>query len=375
MNAELQVAQRITRLTPFADVLAHIDANVAAIASRLADVSAGVGRVLAEDAVAASALPENAVALRDGWAVQSEMTSDAGSYSPAIMSAAKRVDSGETLPEETDAVAPLETIVLHGDRAEALAPIAPGDGVLAAQSDTTPGLMLRRAGEILRAGDAAVLAAAGLKTVSIRTPRIRVTRAGRANDNIIASCLLLLTSAINGAGGIVIPEPFGRPDMDGALRDETADAVIVIGGTGTGHNDNAVVTLARAGKVAFHGIGIGPGETAAIGAVGPKPVLLVPGRLDAALACWLLLGRIILARLAGRSEQDRPATARLSRKVTSSIGIAEVIPVLRNGDDIEPLASGYLPLQALARADGFILVPADSEGYPAGATVPVRPLP
>ena len=68
-------------------------------------------------------------------------------------------------------------------------------------------------------------------------------------------------------------------------------------------------------------------------------------------------------------------TARLSRKVTSAIGIAEMIPVRRDGGEVEPLASGYLPLQALARADGWILVAADSEGHPAGTVVSVRPLP
>jgi molybdopterin biosynthesis enzyme len=33
-----------------------------------------------------------------------------------------------------------------------------------------------------------------------------------------------------------------------------------------------------------------------------------------------------------------------------------------------------VPLTALAQADGWILVPADSEGYPPGTEVMVRPL-
>ena len=203
------------------------------------------------------------------------------------------------MPAGTDAVALIDAVVLRGQQAEIIAPVAPGDGVLAAASDITAGSVLRQAGERLRPSDAAVLAAAGVKTAAIRTPRIRVTSAGRANDSIIASALLLLISAINSAGGIAIPDPFGRPNLDAALRDATADAVIAVGGTGNGSDDHAVVDLGKSGTVAFHGIGIGPGETAAIGNVGTKPVLLIPGRLDAALACWLLLGARILARLAG----------------------------------------------------------------------------
>ena len=55
--------------------------------------------------------------------------------------------------------------------------------------------------------------------------------------------------------------------------------------------------------------------------------------------------------------------------------MAEVVPVRRVGDKVEPIAHGYMPLSALTRADGWILVPAESEGYSAGAPVSVFPLP
>ena len=104
-------------------------------------------------------------------------------------------------------------------------------------------------------------------------------------------------------------------------------------------------------------------------------MLLLPGRLDAALSVWLVVGRRMLARLAGSGEDEAGTTATLTRKVTSTIGLAEVVPVRRTGDGVEPLATKYLPLSALARSDGWILVPADSEGYSAGSQVEVRPWP
>jgi molybdopterin biosynthesis enzyme len=68
-------------------------------------------------------------------------------------------------------------------------------------------------------------------------------------------------------------------------------------------------------------------------------------------------------------------SARLSRKVASNLGLAELVPVrVRNGE-AEPLGSGYLPLQTIAQADGWILVAADREGHPAGTPVMVRPWP
>jgi molybdopterin biosynthesis enzyme len=108
---------------------------------------------------------------------------------------------------------------------------------------------------------------------------------------------------------------------------------------------------------------------------GQRPVLLVPGRLDAALAVWLTLGRHLVARLTGGFDDLQGTLALLTRKHASPLGLAEVVPVHQSGDQTEPIASGYWPMQALARANGWILVPSDSEGYPAGAEVVVRALP
>jgi molybdopterin biosynthesis enzyme len=55
--------------------------------------------------------------------------------------------------------------------------------------------------------------------------------------------------------------------------------------------------------------------------------------------------------------------------------LAEVVPVRRNDEGAEPLATKYLPLSVLTRSNGWILVPADSEGYSAGSRVQVRPWP
>jgi len=51
------------------------------------------------------------------------------------------------------------------------------------------------------------------------------------------------------------------------------------------------------------------------------------------------------------------------------------VPVRRNGENAEPLASKYLPLSSLSRSDGWILIPADSEGFAAGTPLRVRPWP
>ena len=82
--------QRIDRLTPLADVLARLDALLAPVAPRSAELSAARGRILAEDVIVASPIPPAARALRDGWAVPSDLTTDAGGYAPAPLPLALR---------------------------------------------------------------------------------------------------------------------------------------------------------------------------------------------------------------------------------------------------------------------------------------------
>ena len=354
---------------PLNDVLSRIDSRAAPVAPREIDVRAALGRTLAADVVA-SVQPEAALALRDGWAVPADATADAGSYAPAPLPSAVRVDVGEALPPSADAVAPLDAVMGHGERAEALAPVVAGDGVLPAGADagSEP---LRRTGERLRRTDAAALLGAGIKRVTIREPRVRVVRAGAAGA-VIDAAVALIAGAIEAEGGVARHE---AGSLEAALHDENVDAVIAIGGTGMGRNDTSVTTLARSGEVDCHGVGLMPGETAAFGRVGARPVLLLPGRLDAALAGWLVLGRRLLARLSGRAEDEPAIPVALARKVASTVGFAEVVPVRRRADAVEPLASGYLPLSAIARADGWILIPPESEGHPAGATVALRPWP
>jgi molybdopterin biosynthesis enzyme len=375
MVAQIEMAQHIARLTPLVDVLARIDAAVAPVSARPATPAEALGHILAADIVAAATKPDAALALRDGFAVSSEATTDASTYTPAALNAMlMRRDVGEELPAGSDAVAPLDAVAIQGTHAEILAPVAPGDGVLAAGADVAAGTILRRAGGRLRASDIVVLTAAGVTQVSIRTPQVRIVPT-RAGDSVIAATAGLIAHAVEALGALAVVSA-GKPgDLEAAFADDKSDAVIAIGGTGTGRSDASVRALARMGRVECHGIGLAPGETAAFGLVGARPVLLLPGRIDSALAVFLVIGRRVLARLAGSGDEETGMIMTLARKVSSTVGIAEVVPVRRRDGMAEPLATGYLPLRALAQADGWILVPPDSEGYPAGSSVMVRAWP
>jgi molybdopterin molybdotransferase len=372
---ELQTPQRIASLTPLDDVLVRINALVKPIAAqRIDDLRSALGRTAAEDIIIDAPVPPAAIALRDGWALSSHLTIDAGPYAPVSIPIAIRVDVGERLPPHADGVAPLDALISRDGEAHVLAPVIPGEGVLPAGGDVPRGVTLIRAGERLDALRIALLAALGVTHAQVRVPRLSLTRPHSRPDRVLDAVMACIADAIGRAGAIATTR---SPDdvLEHASTQTDVDAFVVVGGTGCGRLDNAVQTLASIGNVQVHGVGLIPAETSAFGTVGPHPVLLLPGRFDAALAGWHMLGRAMLMRLTGNAEPPCLRTAKLTRKVSSTAGLAELVAVRCEGSLATPLASGYVPISALGRANGWILIPSESEGRPEHSEVAVRPWP
>ncbi|MGD0024538.1 MAG: hypothetical protein ABSC37_07910, partial [Xanthobacteraceae bacterium] len=222
--------QRIARLTPLGAVLALVE-RVSPVQPERCRLAPALDRTLAEDAVA-SLLPRSAIALRDGFAVQACATADAGPYAPApFASVPPRVDVGEPLPNGTDAIMPLDAVTVRGNRAEAIAAVAAGEGVLPAGADATPHRPLRRAGQRLRLTDIGIMAAAGIVDVTVRVPRIRIAPGGAATPPLIDAALDILAHAIMMAGGATLDAREEVKQLNDALADTDADAVIAVGGT------------------------------------------------------------------------------------------------------------------------------------------------
>jgi molybdopterin molybdotransferase len=62
----------------------------------------------------------------------------------------------------------------------------------------------------------------------------------------------------------------------------------------------------------------------------------------------------------------------VARKIVSAVGRVDYCRVRLGEEGVEPLAlSGAAILSSTTRADGFVIVPAASEGYAPGSTVTV----
>src|SRR5947207_672644 len=159
-------------------------------------------------------------------------------------------------------------------------PVAPREVELAAAAGRVLAADVA-VGAPLRAIDLAVRRAAGVPRVMVRQPKLRLVTANPTIDAIDDTVAPFIARAIDLWGGvaeIVRVAPGGA--LDQLLRVGDADAIVVIGGTGSGRHDASVRTLARLGRVDLHGVALVPGETIALGAIDTRPVLVVPGRLD-----------------------------------------------------------------------------------------------
>lgn len=346
------------------------------IPSRRLPIADAVGRILAETRTARGPVPPAPVAAWDGWALASAHTQGAGPYSPIPLPADTQwVESGCLLPSGADAVLP-DSAVSAGPLPQIVESVAPGDGVRQPGEDVNAGFVMCRMGERLRATGLPVLHISSVEDVAVREPRVAIICCGDElvtdpGSNGVGPFLTTLL-AREGAEVLTLPSvPDNAEAIALAIQQaaEAADMLLLVGGTGTGRTDKTTEALAGTGRLVLQGLGCRPGTSAGFGIVGKVPIVLVPGRWDDGYAAWLLLVRPAVRRLAGMRPPERPL-ARLTRKVSSAVGLLDLVPVRWTAPGlVEPLAVGALSPGVMAAADAVLLVPPAAEGYISGADV------
>jgi molybdopterin molybdotransferase len=345
----------------------------------------------------------------DGYALAADSTEGATSYNrlelkvigdalPGVAFAghvaageAVRIMTGAPLPHGCDAVLPAEWVETEPGEAgassiSALASVSPGKNVGRRGEDIVSGTRLFTAGRLLRPQDLGVLSSIGLGTIEVtRRPRVRVAVTG---DELLPSGVApqgfriadangpMLTALVERDGGVVDSPGLVRDDRDAILDALHADAdiVIVSGGSSVGIEDLAPTLLAEHGELSVHGIAMRPSAPTGFGLLGERLVFLLPGNPVSNLCAYdFFAGRAVRA-LGGRDTAwpYRLVHGRLARKISSPVGRLDYVRVTVADGRVEPLSVGGASLlTSTTRADGFLIVGDDSEGFAAGADVDV----
>lgn len=369
-------------------------------------------RVLAESIISTVSVPGFRRAAMDGYALKAEETFGSSGYNPLEFQVigeilpgqspeiqvqsgqAARIMTGAPLPEGANAVLMAEHAEESKQGVRITDAVTPGRHVGRIGEDIAEGSEVLAKGRQLRPQDLGVLASIGCGEVKvIRQPRVTILITGDEllpcgatpeGYQIVDSNSVMLKALVRRVGGLpempeIVPDGFDsvKAALQRALNDGT-DIVLLSGGSSVGKEDHAPNIINELGELAIHGVALRPAGPAGVGFVDGRPVFLMPGNPVSCLCAFDLFVGPTLRKCGGRiSEisdlpQHRTERLPLKQKIASVVGRVDYVRVRIDEGQVEPLAtSGASILSSTTRADGFVLIPGDCEGYPPGESVTV----
>ncbi|MCU0628880.1 MAG: molybdopterin biosynthesis protein [Methanoregulaceae archaeon] len=348
-----------------------------------------VGRITARPLFATYSVPEAVLSAMDGIAVRSEDTWGASEQRPVTLTNNARVNTGNLIPPGFDAVIMIEDVTFEGNRAVIRKAAGPWQHVRPAGEDIAESEMILPSAHRIRPHEIGALAAYGISRVPVLTARVGLVPTGSelvtpgtrpAPGQVVESNTVMASAWLRSIGAECRKYPVTPDDPDLiSERIEQAvaenDIVIISAGSSAGTRDYTAEVVSRLGEILVHGIAIKPGKPAIIGKINRKPVIGMPGYPLSAMTVI----REIMVPLLGRYGLSAPdpvtLTATLATSLHSETGTCEYVLLaigkIRNRFIAIPLSRGSGVQMSGVRAQAFLRIPADSEGYEAGEEVPV----
>jgi molybdopterin molybdotransferase len=359
------------------------------------------GRVSADDVRALVDLPPFASSAMDGFAVRA--TDLPGTLRIAGESAAGRpfdgqlepgcavvISTGAVVPEDADAVVPIENVVQHDNEVEIPQPVEPRAHVRPRGGDVTAGEVVVPAGVRLTPARLAATAASGVADLPcVRRPRVAVLATGSelvdpgdvlGAGQIYETNSLMLIAALAAAGADAVPEP-PVADDEKALREALerglgADVLVTSGGVSVGEHDLVRAVERELGiEEVFWRVSIKPGKPVSFGARGDTLVFGLPGNPVSALVGCELFVKPALRALQGladplprfepgrlevgfRRNEERDEFVRARSRVDGDVVVLEPV----SGQESHMIVRS-------AGADALVHIPRGNGELAAGSTV------
>lgn len=390
--------------SPVDDIISWLDQQSIHLQTETINIQDACGRILAEDITSNINIPSFSRSMMDGYAIKASDAQGASSYNQLQLEivgksmpgqgadvAVKpgqtvRIMTGAPLPNGADAVLPAENVEFHDDHIFIMESVAQGRNIGQPGEDIKQGHTVLQQGRRLRPQDIALLASIGYENIAIlQRPRIKIIVTGNellpvgstpqgfqiVNSNgPMLEALARRDGADAGRSDIIKDNP--EQLRDAMLSD--CDVLLLTGGTSVGEEDFVPLLLAELGELTFHGVTMRPSRSTGFGKIGDTLVFLLPGNPVACLCAYDFFAGRTIRRFAGLLPQWPYPVVRkkLKHKISSIIGRTDYARVRRVDDQVESVSvSGAANISSTTVADGFVIIAADSEGYPAQADVDV----
>ncbi|MGN1413253.1 MAG: molybdopterin biosynthesis protein [Anaerovoracaceae bacterium] len=387
------------------------------------DACDSLGRRTAGPVFARCCSPLFNASAMDGIAVRAADTKGADESRPKRLKLGldyKIVDTGDPIKAPFDAVIMAEDVVeLDEETVEIRASVPGWNHVRPIGEDIAVGEMILQTGHVIRPVDIGVLLASGNLQVEVyRKPRVGILPTGTEiikpsavpkEGDIIDSNSGMFAAMVEEAGGVperldIVEDDYEKIKETVLRQLEIQDMVLINAGSSAGTEDYTVHVLREIGQVVIHGVAMKPGKPVILAIADGKPVIGLPGY---PVSAWLAFENFVTpvlralggdtavaaaaagAGAAGNGAASgsgtvaatssgvgsRTVQAVISRRIVSSLKHREYVRVKigKVGDKLvaAPLARGAGAAMSLVRADGFCVIPQNSEGFEAGETVEV----
>ena len=306
-------------------------------------LTAGLGRILAEDVTARLTQPPVAVSAMDGYAVRAVDVATVPARLTVIGMAPAgrpfngsigpgqtvRIFTGAAVPDGADAVVIQEDTEAAGNTVTVREGAPAGRFIRPAGLDFRAGSVGLTAGKRLTSRDIGLAAAMNRPWLRLRRrPRVAILSTGDelVNPGESPQAGQIVSSNAFGLAAFVTAEG-GEPLMLGISPDDPqqllqsieaaagADLLVTSGGASVGEHDLIANALGAAGmELDFWKIAMRPGKPLLFGRLGRMPVLGLPGNPVSSLVCAIVFLRPALAAMLGqKAGGSSETTARLGR--------------------------------------------------------------
>jgi molybdopterin molybdotransferase len=379
------------------------------------DISETTGRLLAEDIISDTDLPDFMRATMDGYAISASSSYGATEANPGWLTIkgsiamgdrpsfrigpgeAARIATGGMLPQGADSVMMIEhTETVDEHSVEIYKSIAPGQHVIDIGEDFKKGETLLSCGQRIRAQETGLLAAFGKQNVLVyRKPKIAIISTG---DEIVPIDDMpglgkirdintyTLAGLVKEAGGIplsygIVPDIYDALDQTCRQAIEASDMVLISGGSSVGVRDLTIDVLSSLTdtQILVHGISISPGKPTILAKVGNCAFWGLPGHVVSAMVVFSVVVKPFIEHISGLEfsrEVKIPAT--LTRNIASVHGRTDYVRVRlfeKNGKIYaEPILGKSGLINTMVKADGLVEIGMNTEGLYQGAEVWMIPV-
>ena len=385
------------------------------------DLLVAVGRVLSESVTADRDLPPFPRSTRDGYAVRSTDVSSlpatldvigeikAGSSLDTIPASitsgqAASIMTGAPVPAGADAVVMVECTSQRENQVQITRNVAPGENIVPRGAEAREGALLLDRGLRLNPAAIALAASVGQSRLPVyKRPRVAVLTTGDEIVDIDAtpgptqirnSNSYSLAAQIQQAGGEPVLLPVA-PDESHRLRLLIAeglksDLLLLTGGVSMGRYDLVEQALSEMqAEFFFTGARIQPGRPVVFGrcalekcaaSTPERPATYffgLPGNPVSTMVTFELFARPILEALAGQTPRNLIFLhAHLKNEIRTKTGLQRFLPAILSGEfdqaEVESVPwHGSGDIAATARANCYVVIPADRECLAAGEWVAV----